>query len=139
MAVSEYAVVKVRFTTGVAHALVGVATPVCFIMRFSQDYGGKMTLPEMRVELEELQDKRRNLEKKIEDVNKQYKIGMWGILLGVPLLFAYGFGLLLIVAGGLAAVTNVSKRNATNKELDTTNASIKELRRKIAEIEANQS
>lgn len=98
-----------------------------------------MTLPEMRVELEELQDKRRNLEKKIEDVNKQYKIGMWGILLGVPLLFAYGFGLLLIVASGLAAVTNVSKRNATNKELDTTNASIKELRRKIAEIEANQS
>lgn len=94
-----------------------------------------MSLPKMRVELQELEDKRRALEKQYEDANRQYKVGMWGVLLGIPLLFVWGIGLLLILAGGLAALTNSSKRNTAKNELATVDNKIKTLRRKIAEIE----
>lgn len=94
-----------------------------------------MSLPKMRVELQELEEARRKAEVAHEAANRQYKIGLWGILLGIPLLFAFGIGALFIVAGALAAITNASKRSTAEKDVAKLNEEIKELRLRIAEAE----
>lgn len=97
-----------------------------------------MSLPEKRVELEELLDDRRDVEKELADANRQYKIGLWAVLLGIPFLFAYGIGLLFIVAGALAAATNHTKRGNRESELEVINERIAELRREIARLESDK-
>jgi len=50
------------------------------------------------------------MDEKKKSARTQYQIGLWGILVGVVLLFfLWPLGVLLILAGGLAAVTNFRK------------------------------
>ena len=94
------------------------------------------SLAEMKVELHDLEDKKVKVEKQVEDANRQYKIGMWGVLIGIFLIPLYGLGLLLVLAGGLAAVTNRGKKGKLGTEIEDMEANIRELRIKIAEEES---
>ncbi len=94
------------------------------------------SLAEMKVELHDLEDKKSKVEKQLEDANRQYKIGMWGVFIGIFLIPLYGIGLLLILAGGLAAFTNRSKKGKLCTEIEEIEANIRELRVKIAEEES---
>lgn len=91
-----------------------------------------MSIAEMKVELEELKDQRPIIERKIEDANKSYKGGLIGVLIGFFLIPVYGLGLLLIIAGGLATITQAGKRSGAKRELEQLNEQIKTLRREIA-------
>lgn len=97
-----------------------------------------MSLPEKRVELEELLEDRTAVETELANAQRQYKIGMWAILLGLPLLLAYGLGALFIIAGILAAATNAGKKNKLQTELEQINEKVAELRREIARLESDK-
>lgn len=97
-----------------------------------------MSLPEMRVELDELLERRTAVEAELANAQRQYKIGMWAILLGLPLLLAYGLGALFIIAGILAAVTNAGKKGKYQAELEEVNTKVAELRREIARLESDK-
>jgi len=86
----------------------------------------------LTMQLEDLKDKRAKTEKIVEAAQKSYTIGLVGILLGIPLLFVYGCGLIFIIAGALAAVTQGSKRSAARKELAAIDEQISEVRQQIA-------
>jgi hypothetical protein len=50
------------------------------------------------------------MDEKKKSARTQYQIGLWGILAGIVLLiFFWPLGILLIIAGGLAALTNYAK------------------------------
>ena len=84
------------------------------------------------LKLEEFRDQRNDLLRQLENYQKKYKVGMWGILIGLILTPLYGLGLILVVAGGLAAITNASKRSDIKAKLTSIDASIQKLREKIA-------
>lgn len=86
----------------------------------------------MQMQLDQLLDQRRTLEKRVESAHKGYKLGMVAFLLGILLLFAYGLGLILLIPGLLAAVTQGAKKKAAQTELDKTENQIKDLRLRIA-------
>jgi uncharacterized membrane protein len=75
------------------------------------------SLAELRVKALELEDKQRKLEKEYDNANRQYTIGLWGILVGIFLVPVFGLGFLLILAGALAAITNRSKRTQLKRSL----------------------
>ena len=94
------------------------------------------SLAEVKVELYDLEDRKAKVEKQLEDANRQYKTGMWGVLIGIFLIPLYGFGLLLILAGGLAAITNRGKKSKLSTEIESIKVSIREFRIWIAEAES---
>lgn len=79
-------------------------------------------------ELDKLKDQRTAYQRAYDDANKQYKIGMWAVLIGVFLVPAYGIGILLILAGGLAAYSNNGKRKAAEASIATIEKKIEALR-----------
>ena len=94
------------------------------------------SLAEMKVQLQDLQDQRPKIEKQLEDANRQHKIGLWGVLIGIFLIPLYGIGILLILAGGLAALTNRSKRSTSQSKLSEMEDQIRQLRLEIAQAES---
>lgn len=87
------------------------------------------------VALEEALDKRSRLERQIQEAKSAYTIGLLGVLAGLVLIPAFGLGLLLIAAGGLAAMTNRDKRKSLQEELETLEKTIRALRIELAEQE----
>lgn len=94
------------------------------------------TIAEMKVELEEMIEKRPILEKQRDDAQRSYKIGLIGVLAGLILIPVYGLGLLFILAGGMAAITQSGKKSKASKELERLNETVSELRREIARLES---
>lgn len=95
-----------------------------------------MSVITMKVELEEMIERRPVLEKQRDDAQRSYKIGLVAVLAGLILIPAYGLGLLFILAGGMAAITQSGKKSKANKELEQLNEKISELRREIARLES---
>ena len=95
------------------------------------------TLSELQFKLQDMQDQKSKLEKKLEEANKQYKGGLWGILIGILLLPLYGLGLIFLVAGILAVLTNRGKRSRLQKEIKKVDNNIQLLRSQILKEEAN--
>ena len=82
-------------------------------------------------ELDKLKDQRSAYQSAYDDANRQYKIGMWAVLIGVFLVPAYGLGLLLILAGGLAAANNNGKRKSAQASMMSIEKKIEDLRAKL--------
>jgi hypothetical protein len=96
------------------------------------------SLAETKVHLQDLQDQRPKIEKQLEDANRQYKIGLWGVLIGIFLIPLFGIGILLILAGGLAALTNRIKRSTSQSKLSEMEDQIRQLRLEIAQAESSE-
>ena len=94
------------------------------------------TLTGMKVQTEDFQDQRPKIEKQLDDANRQYKIGLWGILIGIFFVPIYGIGVLLILAGTAAALTNRGKRSRLQAELAQVEGQSRQLRLQIAGAEA---
>jgi len=94
------------------------------------------SLAQMKVHMQEMEDQKKKVEKRFEDASRQYKVGLWGVLIGIFLIPLYGIGLLLVIAGGLAALTNHSKRASAKKELGELELRIHSLRLDVANAES---
>lgn len=89
---------------------------------------------QLQVELDELIDLREDLKEQHKKAEGAYKGGLYGLLFGIVFIFTpiwiCGGG--LILAGGLAAATNATKRSTLNTKLEETKEQIKTLRLQLA-------
>lgn len=90
-------------------------------------------LAKLQIELDELKDRRSQLEKKKSSAATQVTIGILGFAVGVILLLvgAVGWGIFLGLAGLLAWITNAGKSSSAGNELAEIDESISECRRKM--------
>jgi len=95
------------------------------------------TVAKLEAEIPSLEDKRRTLEEQAKGSNTQYMIGLIGLLLGIVLLFPLApLGILLILAGGLAAGTQYVKRSNARKAVDELTTTIEAKRADLAQAKA---
>jgi hypothetical protein len=94
------------------------------------------SLPQLKVQLVGLEDQLKKAEKSYDSANRQYTIGLWGVLIGLFLIPLYGLGLLLVLAGGLAALTNRGKRASAKKGMAELELRIHSLRLDVANAES---
>ena len=85
------------------------------------------SLANMKVQIVELEGQKEKLATEINKAGKQYKFGLWGMLIGVFLIPLYGIGLLPIAAGGLMAFINANKRAKYRDELENLDTKIHKL------------
>lgn len=85
----------------------------------------------LTVKLDALKDARADAQAKYEKARKGRTWGLFGILIGIPLLLAYGLGLLFIIAGILAALTQAGKASDAKRHLEAIDAEIEKVRRAI--------
>jgi hypothetical protein len=86
----------------------------------------------LTMQLEDLKDKKAKAEKVLADSKRSRTVGLAGVLIGIFLIPAYGLGILLIIAGLMAAVTQNGKHTNAKQELDALDKEISEVRQQIA-------
>lgn len=87
----------------------------------------------LQVDLQELMEKRSEVERRIQSAQGSLSGGLIGILLGLILLFLFWpLGVFLLIAGGLAAATQATKKGLATSEKTELDQQIAKLRRKIA-------
>jgi len=85
-------------------------------------------LAKMKVELERLEIQKKKLKNDIVIMGKRFKLCLWLAGGGVALLPLYGFGVIMILAGGIMAmVANIKQSNLQSKLADV-NEEIVELK-----------
>lgn len=90
-------------------------------------------LAKLQLKLDDLKDERRRLENEQVGYNKQYKIGLWAILIGLGIAFVINawVGGFFVVIGLLATITNAVKRSGLNDSITNVERSIQNVRQQI--------
>lgn len=91
-----------------------------------------MSTPNAQFELDELRDARTKAEKESDTAKRSRTIGLAGVLLGLLLMIpVWPVGLLLLLAGGLAAVTQAMKASAAQARITELDGKIKAIRARL--------
>ena len=85
------------------------------------------TLAEMKSHLDELEDRKKELEDAIETASQRYKMSLWGILIGVILLPLYWSGVPVLLIAGAAALYYSAKRSSSEDKLGALETEIHQL------------
>lgn len=91
----------------------------------------------LNAEIANLEDEKERLQSQANNASSQYNIGVFGVIIGLLLLFftsVYWLGGLLFLAGALAVFTQGSKKRAAFREIDNLRVQIKEKRNKIIDM-----
>jgi hypothetical protein len=89
----------------------------------------------LNLEIGNLEDTRRDLEKQAQSANTQYILATIGVIIGVILLIftqVWWVGLLLLIAGALAVFTQGSKKRGLEKQVKEINLTIRSKRDEMA-------
>jgi hypothetical protein len=90
------------------------------------------SLAKMKAQIIELEDQKTKLETEIGKANRQYKLGVWGVVIGIFLIPLYGAGLLLLAAGGFVALMNGGRRAKFRDQMELIEAEIRRLKLSMA-------
>ncbi len=90
------------------------------------------SLANMKVQIVEMEGRKEELSTEINKASKQYKLSLWGVVVGVFLIPLYGIGLLPIAAGGLMAFITADKRAKYRDELQNLDDKINKLNSSMA-------
>ncbi|MBI2759064.1 MAG: hypothetical protein HYX49_10350 [Chloroflexi bacterium] len=85
------------------------------------------SLAQMKVQLIELENRKKKLETEIQNSTKRYKMGLWAVFIGIFLTPLYGLGFLPLLAGGFAALLYNGRRARFKDELQNLDAEIHKL------------
>lgn len=92
-----------------------------------------MSNEKILLEIEDLRDKRRTAEQALQQAGRSRTIGLAGVLLGLLLVIPVApLGILLLLAGALAAFTQASKSTEQKKLMAQLDGQIKALREQVA-------
>jgi len=90
------------------------------------------SLADMKIKIVELEDQKKKLETEISKADKQYKFGLWAVLVGVFLIPLYGIGFIPVIVGGFMALVNIAKRAKCRDELENLESQIHKLNLSMA-------
>jgi hypothetical protein len=90
------------------------------------------SLAKMKAQMLELEGRKKELEADIQKADRYYKIGLWGAVIGIPLIALYGTGLILVLGGGLMALINSGKRASFKDRLENIEVEIHRLKISMA-------
>ena len=86
-----------------------------------------VTPSEMKTQLAQLEDQKRQLENAIEKANKRYKMSLWGIGIGIILLPLYWSGVPVLLVSGVAALYYSARRSVSQDKLGALETEIHKL------------
>ena len=95
----------------------------------------EIKIAKLNLEIGNLEDTRRDLEKQAQGANTQYILATIGVIIGVILLIfthVWWVGLLLLIAGALAVFTQGSKKRGLEKQVKEINLTIRSKRDEMA-------
>jgi len=90
------------------------------------------SLANMKGQIIELESRKDQLAAEINKAGRQYRFGLWGVLIGIFLIPFYGIGLLPVVVCGLMAFINSNRRSKYRDELENLDARISKLNSSMA-------
>ncbi|MCL4530081.1 MAG: hypothetical protein M1485_06565 [Chloroflexi bacterium] len=90
------------------------------------------SLADKKILIVVLEGQKSKLETGINKASQQYKLGLWGVLIGIFLIPIYGIGVVPLIAGGLVALINANKRAKYRDELENLDAKISKLNSSMA-------
>lgn len=91
----------------------------------------------LKLDIQNLEDERRDMERQAQAVGSQYTLGVVGVIAGLALLVftsVYWLGGLLFVAGALAVLTQGSKKRGALKRIQSLSAQIRDKRSDLARL-----
>lgn len=91
----------------------------------------------LNAEIANLEAEKERLQSQANNASSQYNIGVFGVIIGLLLLFftsVYWLGGLLFLAGALTVFTQGSKKRAAFRQIDNLRAQIKKKRNKIIDL-----
>ena len=93
-------------------------------------------ITKLNAEIANLEDEKEQLWSTANNASTQYNIGIFGVLIGLLLVFASvcWLGILLFLAGALAILTQGSKKRTANKQINSITTQIKKKRNIIIEL-----
>ena len=90
------------------------------------------SLADKKILIVVLEGQKSKLETGINKASQQYKLGLWGVLIGIFLIPIYGIGVVPLIAGGLVALINANKRAKYRDELENLESQIYKLNSSMA-------
>ena len=90
------------------------------------------SLADKKILIVVLEGQKSKLETGINKASQQYKLGLWGVLIGIFLIPIYGIGVVPLIAGGLVALINANKRAKYRDELENLESQIYTLNSSMA-------
>jgi chaperonin cofactor prefoldin len=90
------------------------------------------SLAKMKLDLQNLEKQREQLELKIGSANKQFKVGLWVIGGGITLIPLYGFGVIFLLGGILYALYNSERKSHFRDALEDVENKIQILEESMA-------
>ena len=90
------------------------------------------SLADKKILIVVLEGQKSKLETEINKASQQYKLGLWGVLIGIFLIPIYGIGVVPLIAGGLVALINANKRAKYRDELENLESQIYKLNSSMA-------
>ncbi len=90
------------------------------------------SLADKKIQVVVLEGQKNKLATEINKASRQYKLGLWGVFIGIFLIPIYGIGVVLLIAGGLVALINANKRAKYRDELENLESQIYKLNSSMA-------